>query len=103
MPSWVEHRPPAALRQSGFVLRGKAPVVPDVTRTDPDGVDYGWVMQVTFVTTLLVGAPLVAGLSLFVEGLDTWGARVGFAVRVGALVWFLTAILTYSYARREQT
>lgn len=74
----------------------------DVTRTDPDGVDYGWVMQVTFVTTVLVGAPIVAAASLFVGGLDTWGARVEFAIRVGALLWFVTAIITYSYARRAQ-
>lgn len=73
--------------------------MPDVTRTDPDGVDYGWVMQVTFVATIVVGAPVVAVLSLFVTDLSTWDARAGFAVRVGALVWLVTAVLTYSYAR----
>lgn len=70
-----------------------------VERTDPDGVDFGWVMQVTFVTTIVVGAPLVALLSTL-RPLPTWGARVTFAVRVGALVWFLTAVLVYAYARR---
>jgi uncharacterized membrane protein (DUF485 family) len=70
-----------------------------VERTDPEGVDYGWVMQVTFVTTILVGAPLVAVLSAFVT-LPTWPARVGFAIRVGAAVWLVTVVATYLYARR---
>ncbi|MFB6107958.1 MAG: DUF5822 domain-containing protein [Haloplanus sp.] len=70
-----------------------------VERTDPDGVDFGWVMQVTFVTTIAVGAPLVAALSTTTT-LPTWGDRVGFAVRVGALVWFCTAVAVYGYARR---
>jgi len=76
-------------------------VTPDVDRTDPDGIDYGWVMQVTFVLTILVGAPVVAVLSVTRE-LPTWGARAGFAVRVGAGVWFLTAVCVYLYARRRQ-
>lgn len=76
--------------------------MPDVTRTDPEGVDFGWVMQVTFVSTILVGAPLVAVLSLLTPGLSSWSARASFAVRVGALVWFFVALLTYSYARLEQ-
>lgn len=67
--------------------------------SDGDPVDYGWVMQVTFVATILVGAPLVAALSVFLE-LPTWESRVGFAARVGALVWFLTALVVYGYARR---
>ncbi|GAB6862581.1 DUF5822 domain-containing protein [Haloplanus litoreus] len=71
-----------------------------VERTDPDGVDFGWVMQVTFVTTIVAGAPLVAALSTTTT-LPTWGARAAFAVRVGALVWFLTAIAAYVYARRR--
>ena len=70
--------------------------------TDPDGIDYGWVMQVTFVTTIVVGAPLVALLAVVVE-LQTWAARANFAVRVGAVVWFCTAVAVYLYARREQT
>ncbi len=74
---------------------------PTSERTDPDGVDYGWVMQVTFVTTVAVGAPLVAALSL-TRRLPTWGERVAFAVRVGALVWFLTAVCVYLYARRSE-
>jgi membrane protein YdbS with pleckstrin-like domain len=69
-----------------------------VERTDPDGVDFGWVMQVTFVCTILVGAPVVALLSLLVS-LSSWTAWAGFAVRVGALVWFLTAVSVYGYAR----
>lgn len=67
----------------------------------PEGVDYTWVMQVTFVTTILVGAPLVAALSTQVV-LPTWEARVGFAVRVGAVVWLVTAVAVYLYARRHQ-
>jgi hypothetical protein len=76
-------------------------VTPDVQRTDPDGVDYGWVMQVTFVVTIAIGAPLVAALSLTTT-LETWGARAVFAVRVGAVVWFLTAVCVFLYARRHQ-
>jgi uncharacterized membrane protein YgcG len=56
-------------------------------------------MQITFVTTILVGAPVVAALSAFVR-LPTWGARVGFAVRVGAAVWLVTIVVAYLYARR---
>jgi uncharacterized membrane protein (DUF485 family) len=70
-----------------------------VESTNPDGVDFGWVMQITFVTTILVGAPVVAALSAFVR-LPTWGARVGFAVRVGAAVWLVTIVVAYLYARR---
>jgi hypothetical protein len=73
--------------------------VQPVERSDPDGVDYGWVMQTTFVVTILVGAPLVAVLSTGVT-LSTWAARVSFAVRVGAVVWFLTAVAVFLYARR---
>ena len=69
-----------------------------VETTNPDGVDYGWVMQTTFVVTIAVGAPLVAALSTLVT-LTTWSARAEFAVRVGAVVWFLTAVLVYLYAR----
>ncbi|MFB6167645.1 MAG: DUF5822 domain-containing protein [Haloferacaceae archaeon] len=70
-----------------------------VEEADPDGVDYGWVMQVTFVLTILVGAPVVAVLSLSVT-LPTWGARAAFAVRVGAVVWVLVAVAVFLYARR---
>jgi hypothetical protein len=75
-------------------------VVPDVERTDPEGVDFGWVMQVTFVVTIVVGAPAVAALSLLTT-LGTWAERAAFAVRVGAVVWFLTAVCVYLYARRR--
>lgn len=80
-----------------WVVEGRS--VPDVTRTDPEGVDYGWVMQVTFVLTVLIGAPVVGILSLVGPELASWEARAGFAIRVGALVWLVTAVLTYSYAR----
>ena len=72
-----------------------------VATTDPDGVDFGWVMQVTFVTTIVVGAPLVALLSMQVA-LPDWGAMVSFAVRVGAVVWILTGVSVYLYARRQE-
>ncbi len=68
---------------------------------DPEGVDHGWVMQVTFVTTILIGAPVVAIAALFVS-LPSWGARAGFAIRVGAGVWVITAISAYLYARSRQ-
>jgi hypothetical protein len=70
-----------------------------VETSDPDGVDYGWVMQVTFVTTILVGAPVVALLSTTTT-LSTWTERALYAVRVGAVVWILTAIAVYAYERR---
>lgn len=70
-----------------------------VERSNPEGVDYGWVMQTTFVVTILIGAPVVAALSTGAT-LPTWGARAEFAVRVGAVVWLLTAPSVYLYARR---
>ena len=69
-----------------------------VDTTDPEGVDFGWVMQVTFVVTIIVGAPIVAVLSALVD-LPSWGARVGFAIRVGAPIWFLTAVSVFLYAK----
>lgn len=69
-----------------------------VERTDPDGVDYAWVMQVTFVVTVVAGAPLVALLSVRTS-LPTWTAMATFAVRVGAVVWLVTALGVYGYAR----
>lgn len=74
------------------------PVQP-VERSNPDGVDYGWVMQMTFVTTILVGSPIVAVLSVN-AGLQTWGARAEFAIRVGAVIWFVTAVALFVYAKR---
>ena len=70
-----------------------------VERTDPDGVDYGWVMQTTFVCTILVGAPVV-GLLASTTPLPTWAARASFAVRVGAVVWLAVSLPVYWYARR---
>lgn len=71
-----------------------------VEHTDPEGVDYGWVMQTTFVLTVVVGAPLV-GLLALARPLPTWAARATFAVRVGAAVWATTAVVVYLYARRR--
>lgn len=73
-----------------------------VERTDPDGVDYGRVMQITFVVTILAGAPLVAGLSLAVH-LPTWTERALFAVRVCAVVWIITALSVFAYERTKTT
>jgi hypothetical protein len=75
--------------------------VQPVEQTDPEGIDYGWVMQVTFVMTIVVGAPIVTILSTQTT-LPTWGARASFAIRVGAVIWFLTAFVVYLYARRTQ-
>ncbi|MUV88978.1 hypothetical protein GJ629_02950 [Halapricum sp. CBA1109] len=76
--------------------------MPSVETTDPDGVDYGWVMQTTFVLTIVVGAPIVAVVSLLAD-LSTWSARAEFAIRVGAPVWFCTALAVFLYARRRTT
>lgn len=73
---------------------------PRVETTDPDGVDYGWVMQTTFVLTILVGAPVVALLSLGAE-LTTWSQRANFAIRAGAAVWLCIGVPVYLYARRR--
>jgi len=70
-------------------------------RTDPDGVDRTWVMQVTFVVTLAAGVPLVTALSALAE-LPTWTDRALFAVRVGAVVWLVTAAVVYAYAWVQQ-
>lgn len=70
-----------------------------VETTDPDGVDYTWVMQMTFLLTLVAGVPVVVVLSLGTD-LPTWEAKATFAVRVGAVVWLATALGTYAYARR---
>lgn len=72
-----------------------------VGSTDPLGVDYGWVMQTTFVLTVVIGAPAVAVLSVFVGPLPTWGARALFAIRVSAVVWLVTAVLVFLYARHR--
>ncbi|MEF8867554.1 MAG: DUF5822 domain-containing protein [Haloarculaceae archaeon] len=71
-----------------------------VETTDPEGVDYGWLMQTTFVLTIVVGAPVVAVLSTGAD-LPTWSARATFALRVGAVVWLLTAVAVFLYARRR--
>ncbi|MFB6074921.1 MAG: DUF5822 domain-containing protein [Haloarculaceae archaeon] len=72
--------------------------MPERVETDPDGVDFGWVMQVTFVTTIVVGVPVVTFLSSGAD-LPTWGARAEFAIRAGVPIWFVTSILAYLYER----
>lgn len=75
--------------------------MPEPVRTsDPDGIDFGRIMQLTFVTTIVVGAPIVAILSIPFS-LPTWSDRAMFAVRVGALVWFVTAIVVYFHERKR--
>ncbi len=73
---------------------------PHVETTDPEGIDYGWVMQTTFVLTIVLGAPTVAALSLFVE-LATWSQRANFAIRVGAVVWLCIGVPVFLYAWRR--
>ncbi|WP_435193923.1 DUF5822 domain-containing protein [Natronomonas sp. EA1] len=65
-----------------------------------DEVDFGWVMQTTFVVTIVVGAPIVALLSVPFD-LPTWNAKAGFAIRVGAVIWILVALSVYGYARKR--
>lgn len=74
-------------------------MTPEVEQTDPEGIDYGWVMQMTFIASLAVGVPVVVALSLPLS-LSTWPERASFAVRVGAAVWLLIASIVYLYARR---
>lgn len=71
-----------------------------VETTDPDGVDFTWVMQTTFVLTVVVGPVVVVLLSLGVS-LPTWQAKAEFAVRIGAVIWLLTALAVYGYERRQ--
>lgn len=71
-----------------------------VETTNPEGVDYGWVMQTTFVLTIVLGAPTVAALSLAFE-LSTWGQRANFAIRTGAVVWLCIGVSVFLYARRQ--
>lgn len=78
--------------------------VPEPVEThDPEGVDYAWVMQTTFVLTIVVGAPVVALVAWgFGVSLPTWTARAEFAIRVGALVWFVVAIGVFLYAKSRE-
>lgn len=55
-------------------------------------------MQVTFVLAIVVGVPVVAGLSTLVT-LPTWADRARFAVGVGAVVWLVIGISVFGYAR----
>lgn len=71
-----------------------------VERHDPEGTDYAWVMQVTFVLTIVVGAPVVALLSTGTT-LPTWGDRLEFTIRVGSVVWLAIGLTTFLYARRR--
>lgn len=73
-----------------------------VDSTDPEGIDYGWVVQVTFVLAIAIGAPIV-GLLAITTDLPTWNARLSFAIRVGALVWLLVGIGVLAYARFKRT
>jgi hypothetical protein len=59
-------------------------------------------MQITFVLTIIIGAPVVTLLSLAAT-LPTWGAHVEFAIRVGAMIWIITAVSVFSYAHWSDT
>ena len=94
--------PACAPTVKAYSLASATPRVPErVEQYTPEGVDYGWVMQVTFVTTIVVGVPIVAVLSTRVA-LPTWEARAAFAVRVGAVVWLFSAVAVYLYARSKR-
>lgn len=73
-------------------------MTPEVRETDPEGLDYGWIMQVTFILTILLGTPIVVVLSLFAT-LPAWTDRAVFAIRVGAFVWLVTMLGVYAFAR----
>jgi len=64
------------------------------TEESVEGVDTEHVMNLTFVLTLFLGVPTVVVLSLFVP-LDGWNEIISFVVRVGAAIWFLTAVTLY--------
>jgi hypothetical protein len=60
------------------------------------------VIQVTILTTSDVVAPIVAAAAAFVD-LPDWPSRAAFAVRVGAVVWLVTALGVYGVARYSST
>ena len=66
----------------------------DAESASVEGVDTEHVMNLTFVLTLFLGVPTVVVLSLFVP-LDGWNEIISFVVRVGATIWFLTAVTLY--------
>lgn len=69
---------------------------------DSGGVDYRWVMEVTFVLTIVIGAPVIAVLSVFAT-FTSLESLAEFAIRVGAAVWFLTGLTVFLYARASQS
>ncbi len=71
-----------------------------VERYDPDGIDYAWVMQVTFIMTIVVGVPVVT-LASTQATLPTWTDRARFAVGIGAAIWFIIALTAFAFARRR--
>ena len=75
--------------------------VDDGEPVERDGVDYTHVMQLTFLTTILAGVPLVVALSLFVT-LPTWADRAEFVIRVGALLWLVTGTALFVRERRRK-
>lgn len=72
-----------------------------VDQYEPPGLDYTWILQVTFVLTILGGAPIIAILAIGSD-LPTWAARAGFAIRYGAIIWLFTGLAVYAYARYHQ-
>jgi hypothetical protein len=94
--------PPTADRDSAAAESRADSEPPDAT-AEPDanvdsgpveGVDTEHVMNLTFVLTLVLGVPTVVVLSLFVP-LDGWNEIISFVVRIGAAIWFLTAVTLY--------
>jgi len=92
----------AAPNRHALAADGRTSPVPERVETgEPEeGVDTTRVMQLTFLTTLAVGVPLVVALSVLVT-LPTWEARAEFAVRVGALIWLVTGLGFYVRERRR--
>jgi hypothetical protein len=80
---------------------GLSTVPQRVATHDPDGLDYTWLLQVTFVLTIIGGAPVIAILAVG-RDLSTWSARATFAIRYGAVIWLLTGLAVYAYARYRQ-
>ena len=65
-------------------------MTPEGRRTNPEGVDYSRVMQVTLILTSVVGVPVVSALSA-VASLRP-GDHAASVIRVDTPVWLVTAV-----------
>lgn len=57
-------------------------------------VDFGWILQMTFVVTVVAGVPLLALGSVFVS-LPDWPSRAAYAGAGGGSLWLVTAVGLY--------